>query len=564
MARLRHTWGVWRAVVLACCFVAACAPAKEGAPASPDAMDAREVAGDLPAERITQPPDGLGDVDAAPPDVQWLIEEGKYWLSNAEPALARQSFLGALGLDPANREALFGAGLSEYVRSLELFGMIMTMPTQFVGYVGGDGNGFRAAGPPESENDFLAEQLSGLFVQLRAGFAEADGYFEQVAHPDFSWYIEQVPIYVLTRPVVSFRGEFDIADVYFLRSSAAFLLWFTEVLAAQDFHADMLTAFYLAEELQDQGIEVWGILSIVSKLMASDPRFLTLREDGGVEMFNEGAGHMRDCGEFFLEGLTLLEDPGRSGENHVTGLEYHQGDPVIVVRNRVDYDTGEEEALEIEFAAELVTAQEELLAALEMPGQVVPFSAGPAVQLGTVFGVLTRFGVLRFIPVELPLDFSDLQPAEVAGLLAVFLGDSIGFDYGSFLQNPTGLRSFFPHLNKEADATNAEDFWMEWECPGETAETGFPLKAQGFLCSSAAELEDSAHFVGTEYELEADGLASPLPYMVWEDPAWGGILGVDELYLVEGGDPAQFAVPDLWLVNLGVHLWLEPVLGLLR
>jgi len=509
-------------------------------------------------------PEARGETDAPPPDVGGLIEEGKYWLANAEPALARQSFLAALELAPDNRDALFGAGLSEYVRSLELFGMIMTMPTQFVGYVGGDGNSFWAGGPPESENDFLAEQLSGLFVQLRAGFAEADGYFEQVAHDEFSWYIEQVPIYVLTRPVISFRGEFDLADVYFLRSSTAFLLWFTEVLAAQDFHADMLTAFYLAEEMQSQGIEVWGILAIVSKLMASDSRFFTLREDGGVEMFNEGSAHMRACGELFLLGLSTLEEPELSGEGHVTSLDYHQGNPVIVVRNRVDFDSGEESALEIEFAGELISAQQSLLEAMESPGEVVPFSAGPAVQLGTVFGVLSRFGMWRFIPVELPLDFSDLQPAEVTGLLGVFFGDSIGFDYGSFFQNPTGLRAFFPHLNKEADATEPEDFWMEWECPGETAETGFPLKAQGFLCSSAAELEDLDHFVGTEYEMAADGFASPLPYMVWEDPAWGGILAVDELYQANGGDPASFAVPDLWSANLGVHMWLEPVLGLLR
>jgi hypothetical protein len=52
--------------------------------------------------------------------------------------------------------------------------------------------------------------------------------------------------------------------------------------------------------------------------------------------------------------------------------------------------------------------------------------------------------------------------------------------------------------------------------------------------------------------------------MVWEDPTWNGWLRVDANYLESKTGPQDFVVPDLRLTNLGVHLWLEPISGLLR
>jgi len=186
------------------------------------------------------------------------------------------------------------------------------------------------------------------------------------------------------------------------------------------------------------------------------------------------------------------------------------------------------------------------------------------VQLGVVLGFAARLDLLRFMPVEIPIDLSGLHPGDVTALLAMFLGDSLGFDYGTLFLNPIGLRSILPQLLKDPEPMGPEDFWMEWECPEETAENGAPTGPAGLICSQQAVLVDGAHFQGTEYEIEADGFDSPLPYAVWEDPTWGGFLQVDQNYLEESGENAAFVEPDLHLTNLGVHLWLKTILGLLR
>ena len=504
---------------------------------------------------------GQGETDAAKADVDWLLEEGRFWLVNAEPGFAFKFFKQALDVDPNNQDALFGAGLSEYVRSLELFAMVITLPGQFAGYLAGEGT----RGEPESENDYLAEELRGIFKDLRAGFAVADGYLVQLDDPGFSWTIEGVPIYVLTRPVVVMRGRFDLADVYLIRSMNSFLLWSLDLLAAQDYHTDMLTAVYGAMEMEKGGVDIWAVLSIVSELMAYDSRFFTLHSEDGLALFEDGAQRMRDTGDLLLKAVELLSYWEEEGDGEVTTLKYNtKGDAVLWLSNRSDFDTGEEGPVDIVLPNELLDATENLLDAMDEPGQAVPFSLGPAVQLGTMFGILNRFGVLRFVPIEIPLPLDGLQPGEVTVLLSGFFADSIAFDYGSFFAKPVGLRSFFPLLRKTPEGDGADVFWMEWECLEETADTGFPLKGAGFLCSAAAELSDGPHHVGTTYEMEADNYPSPVPYMVWEDPTWGMLLAVDEDFLEHQGDPASFVVPDLFLTNLGVHQWLGPVLKLLR
>ena len=177
-----------------------------------------------------------------PPNIDELLDDGRYWLINAEPVFALAAFEAALELSPDNPDAIFGAGLSEYVRAAELFAMILTLPTQFGAYGAGDGTA--PIPEPESQNDYLAEQAHQIMLFLHEGFAAAESHFQRLDDPDFTWTIEQVPIYVFTRPVINLKGTFDRADIYLLQSSNAFFLWFTELLAAQDFHTDLLTAVY--------------------------------------------------------------------------------------------------------------------------------------------------------------------------------------------------------------------------------------------------------------------------------------------------------------------------------
>jgi hypothetical protein len=495
------------------------------------------------------------------PDVQPFVDEGKYWLINAEPGFAFKAFEQALAADPYNAEALFGSGLASYVRSVELLAMLLTLPTQYAAYGAGPGN---AAVGPESENDYMARELHRVFMYLREGFALAEQRFSQVLSPEFTWEIEKVPIYVFTRPNVVLRGKFDAGDLHLLLSANAFFLWFTELMGAQDFHSDLLTAAYSAMKLEDQGLDVLSILKLLSQMMSSDERFLGLNEEDGGPLFLAGCQHMRDVGGHLLEAFEFLEEAPVGGEGEVTRLETDSGNLVLVLSNRVDFDSQEEMEMRIAFDPSLLSISQEIIEAMTTPGEVISFAEGPAVQLGITLAFLAKLDILRFMPVQIPIDVAGLEPGQIAALLGMFLGNSLGFDFGTFSQQPAGLRMLLPLMTKVAEPVSPADYWMEWECPGETAATGLPAAAKGFICSKEAELADGPHFGGSAYAIEADGLASPLPYMVWEDPTWNGWLRVDANYLESKTGPQDFVVPDLRLTNLGVHLWLEPISGLLR
>ena len=495
-----------------------------------------------------------------PPNIDELLEDGRYWLINAEPAFALAAFEAALELAPDNPDAIFGAGLSEFVRASELFAMILTLPTQFGAY--GAGEGTSPSPEPESQNDYLAEEAHQIMLFLREGFAAAEGHFQRLDDPNFSWTIEQVPIYVFTRPVVNLKGTFDRADVYLIQGSNAFFLWFTELLAAQDFHTDLLTGVYGAVRARDQGLDLLGILDIAATLIASDERFFRLHETDGEFLFEEGQRHMREAGEFLL--LGLLEQPDTEPDgNQALSVVYEVDGPVLYINERVDFVTEEPELLAIAFDQELLDLTEDFLERMDTPGEYVPFSQSGALQLGTVLGFATKLDLLRFMPVQIPIDLSNLEPGQVVALLTLFLSDAIALDYGTFFQNPTGLRTFLPSLLKVPDPAGPGDYLMEWECPGEIGEAGTPAGAANFLCSGEAELADSPHFVGTDYEIPPDGLPSPLPYMVWEDPTWAGFLAVDEFYMEDAGDPSSYITPDLFWTNLGIRQWIEALLGLL-
>ncbi len=504
-----------------------------------------------------------GDVlpDAVLPEVQALIDEGKYWLSNAEPGIAAKKFEEARALAPENRDAIFGAALSHYVSALELLSMVLTLPSQFSSY--GAGSGTRS--DPESQNDQLVEQVHEIFLFLRQGFAEAEVGFSAIQEIDFRFDIEGVPIYVQTRPSLVLRGKFDLADVRLLAGSNAFFLWFTELLAAQDFHSDLLSAAYAGMKASDEGLDLFTILDLLGHLIASDERFFTLREEDGKELFDAGMKHMVDAGANLMEGLALLEELSAEEEaGEAISVTWDGDDVVLVVHNQVDFATLEEVPLEIAFSPELIESSKALLEQMQLPGQVVPFSAGPAIQLGTLLGLAARLDVLKFMPVEIPLDVSGLQPGQVTTLLVLMFQDSVGFDYGTLASQPTGLRTLLPLLMKSPDPQGPADFWMEWECPGETAGTGAPLAAKGFLCTQESELVDAPHFDGTPHEMAADGYPSPLPYLVWEDPSWSGFLAVDHHFPPMGtGDP-EFVEPDLSMANTALHLWLKQLVGLLQ
>mgnify|MGYP002641051739 CR=1 FL=1 len=490
--------------------------------------------------------------------VQAFIDEGRYWLKNAEPGFAANSFEAALELDEENQDARFGAALSRYVNAIELLNMIVSLPTQLAGYAAGDGT--KATDPKvvESENDNIAQLLTETFTDLHSFFQEAEAHFELVDPEGLSWTIEDVPIYFNTREFIVLHGRFDQGDYHLLRASNSFFLWFTGFLAALDMHTDLVTAVATGFEIKDD-LSTGAILGLVVFLLDSDSRFLGLDKANGEALFNAGTLQMKAVGTHLLAALDFFENEDSGSEDDVSRYDIDGDNLVIRIQSRLDADSWEEVPIALYFSPDLIQATEDLVGALNSPGTVLPFSRTLGLQLSTVLGVLVQLGFLDHFPLTLPVNLNGLQTEQVWAVLGTYLQDSIGLDYATLFLTPTGLRTFLPMLSGSGLAEGSLPF--EWECPEEIAENGAPLKLAGFVCSIAATLTDAPHFVDTPYEIEADSYPSALPYMIWEDPTLASLVQVDVAFNIDDPD---FVQPNLQELNWGIHTFLSGFMGLLR
>ena len=144
-------------------------------------------------------------------------------------------------------------------------------------------------------------------------------------------------------------------------------------------------------------------------------------------------------------------------------------------------------------------------------------------------------------------------------LLKNLLPSALALDWGTFHQHPVGLRALLPLIAGVGEG----EFLFEWECLGEIAELGQPGAAAGLVCTKPATLVDAPHFVGTPYEIAADGVPSRLPYLVWEDPTWGGLVFVDPTRVAGATDvDPGYAPADNRTLNLAVHALIGGILDM--
>lgn len=524
--------------------------------ATPDAeLDETSLPDQLDVDQVT--PDEVEQPDLV--EVTEHINMGKYWLENAEPIFALREFEKAIELSPVHlQEAYFGAGLARFISAGEILGMLMSLPAQLAGYNSGDGTKKIAT----SENDFIMETASQAFADLRSTFVEAEYYMAQVEETDEVLFeISGAPMYFTVRPIVVFRGKFDLGDLYLIRSASNFGLWAAGFLAAQSLNSDLGVLVDTIKNLDD-GIDVFAILNILSYLMTVNESFLDLGPTTGEDLFHAGAQNMKDSGSFLVKALDYLEAHPDQGTDHVTAYDQSGSNTLILFRNKVVPKDLSEKQISLKFSANLIQDMKDLLVAMETEGSVVPWSKGPAVQLGTAVALLQAVGIMDYVPIELPVDISTFGPDQMVGILRTFLNDAFGFDYTSFFAHPAGLRAFLPKFFMEVNGE--ERMLVEWECPEELAANGGKPTGKGSLfCSEEAVLTDAAHFAGTPYEMPADGVATPLPYLIFVDPTWSTFLRVAEGAGTGTLGPG-WLVPDQDLMNKGLHEFMKGIMGLLQ
>jgi hypothetical protein len=504
-------------------------------------------------------------------EAQAAIDKGKYWLINAEPVLALGEFKRALELAPGSVDATFGAALAEMVDATEFVGMVATMPAQFAGYGAGAGAFWRPTWPtlgalnePLTENDYLAETMHDLIKGMRDRFALAADWLDKLEGADLHWDIERVPVYLGTEPFLMYRGTFDRSDLAIMRAVTDFCLWALDLLVAQDLHTDLLTAIVLVKDAD--AVDVNVILDMVVYLLEQDPRFLTINSIDGQEFFADGAARMAGVGSGLLNALEVLRGESPD-EDQVSILDPEAADDTLVVRNRVDrfQPEGEQEVpFRMAFGAGVQADYALALEGLSAAGAPVPFDQGGLAQLTTVLMTAIKLDILKRFGVSLPIDLSKMEVQSALTLLRTLVpAEALALDWASFAQDPMGLRGILPLVAPGEDGKG--HVLMEWECPEElAANNGAPTGTGGFFCSKDAVLVDAPHFVGTPYEIPADGLASGIPYLAWEDPTWHGLLYVDPT-LVDGalgGEPG-YAPATNWSLNVAVHGMLGKIIDLI-
>jgi len=540
------------AVLLGACSNPSTTPPAEDTP-TPDVLDT-STPEDAAVDTAVDTAADTADAELPPPpDISALLEEARFWLSHGEPKMALDLFEEALELSPDDPEAIFGAGLSQYIHAAEFLAMVSNMPAQFLGYVSGDG-----IRDPESMNEAMAAQVAGVFADLNERFSRAEAHLARIDDPAFEWTIDRAPLYYVARPMLMYRGRFDTGDVALIRAVNGLCWWVTALLGAQDLETDFSYAMVIAQKVQGGGVDPIVILEAAAYLLGTSPQFLDINDENGETLFLEGAEVMHDVGMHILDAVAWLEAEEPS-EQDVTRLEWDQGERIIVLHNRVVLDgyDGAEEPLRVRMSDDILDATAELVAALENPGTVVPFSKGPGLQLATILGLAAKLGIVDQMGISLPVDITHLEIEQILTLLVGFFPDVLGFDWAGFQQHPAGLRVLLPLLK---DPDDPDSWLLSWECPDDLWHDGFPSGPGGLLCGDK-ELVDSAHFTETAWAMDPNDHLTKLPYMVWEDPTIGGLVYVDGAF-DDGGAP-DWQAPDNQGLNSGLHLWLDSIMGFL-
>jgi len=171
------------------------------------------------------------------------------------------------------------------------------------------------------------------------------------------------------------------------------------------------------------------------------------------------------------------------------------------------------------------------------PGSPVTLHGSVLPILAVMLSMASQTGILDAMGVDLPIDIGAFETPGVVALLESLMPNVMAFDWGAFFEKPVGLRAWLPAVTTDK-GTFKDTVIMEWECPGDLDEDGFPSGSLGLLCGKDAELTDSAHFKGEKYEMPADGIASGFPVFAFDDPTLNGLALVD-LDGIEGSTDAS-------------------------
>ncbi len=518
---------------------------------------ADESGADPGGEDVTSDP-------GTPPEVLDLIAEGKRWLRDGEPGFAKQSFKAALDLAPDHTDALFGLALSHVVYGSELAVMAVSIGGQL-----SDPEASAAATgtPPDtwSQNEYLAAELHYIFMNLRRHFVLGSDLLTRIEGRPLAFEVEAVPVSLGIKPTVMYRGVFDAADVHLMRAVADTTAGALDVLAGQDLSTDVLTIVGLVKDGFD-GVDGRAIFGILAYLLNEDARFLTLHPEDGETLFEDARTRFGEAGRALAAAIEAVRNEGPSGEGVSWWEPGADEGGILHVCCRVRYaadGTVTEEEMTFGLTADILAAFRDASDSIRTPGDAVTLHGAVLPILAAMVSVVSQTGLLEGLQVELPIGLGGFEIAGISALLGSLLPNVVAFDWGAFFEHPVGLRAWLPEVTHTGQGGLTDTVIAEWECPGDLDDHGFPSGTLGLLCAKGAALEDGPHFAGGPFEVEADGVASPVPVLAFSDPTLNHLIRVDLDGVTGGTDASSYKPADLRTLNAALARLLVGVLSLI-
>ncbi len=581
--------GSWVAV-LAALWLAGCGGGSGG---GPDVSG--DVPGDVPSDGIGDPgsgddpgerPDGLIDpgtdsladvpdpadvgVDVPACGDDAAVAVGVDWLEKAEPLLALRAFEDALATCPDDPRARFGAGLASLILAGEQFVTLLTVATgQMTGPSLPDNAASIGVWPAggATQSEILAEKLHRTFAALQDLFEDALEHLEAMGDAEPGVAFDTVPVYLGIKPTFLLTGRFDSGDVLWMRVIASFASGIIGALAAQDLNTDILSMVGWIKDHRTGKVDFSMISQIAAYLLNDDARFLTLHAGDGEELLASARLRLADCGRLLPLALDRIEALGDDGTD-TTWVEETSLGRVLGIRSLVTVGEGgaiQETPWALALSEATLAGFAQASNSILTPGAKVTLHGGVLPVLATIAVVMVRSGLLDTFGISLP-DFLDLTVLEVDDVVAVLQGllpNVMAFDWGGAFERSAGMRVWLPAVTTDGLLMDNRMI-VEWECPDDTAATGYPTGTFGLLCKSGAALADAAHFQDTSFAIAADGKASGVPVLAFHDYTLNGLVFVD-LAGVSGSDDASTYVPaDGTSLNAAIAALLGPILLLLN
>lgn len=519
--------------------------------------------------------DALGDapdvLDVPPCDDEAALAVGVDWLQKAEPLLARTAFEEAVAACPDDPRARFGAGLSSLILAGEQFVTLLTVATgQMTGPSLPESPLVATPLPApggETQSEVLAEKLHWSFVALQCLFEDALEHLEAMGDTEPGLAFGTVPVYLGIKPSFLLSGRFDSGDVLWMRVIAGFASGLVGALAAQDLNTDILSMVDWVKDHRSGDVDFAMISQIAAYLLNDDPRFLTLHGEDGEALLATARIRLADCGRLLPEALDRIEALGDDGTDATyvddTGLG-----KVLTVRSLATVGEGgtvQESPFSLLLSDATLGGFAQASYSILTPGAKVTLHGGVLPVLGTIAVVLVRSGLLATFGVSLP-DFLDLTVLEVDDVVAVLQGllpNVMAFDWGEAFERPAGARVWLPAVTTDGLLMDNRMI-VEWECPDDTAATGYPTGSFGMLCEKGATLTDGPHFADTPYAITADGTASGVPVLAFDDYTLNGLVFVDLDGEAGSDDASTYGPADGTSLNAAIAALLGPILQLLN